>query len=66
MLSVLRENYLPTAVISVRKSSEAGLGYKKLGGKATAYVCRDKTCMSPTNEIEKILQFLGISGVDKK
>jgi uncharacterized protein YyaL (SSP411 family) len=61
MLKVLRENYLPNMVISLRKSSDAGLGYEKIDGKATAYVCRDQTCMPPTNKTEKMLRLLGLS-----
>jgi uncharacterized protein YyaL (SSP411 family) len=61
MLKVLRENYLPNMVISLKKPSEAGLGYEKIGGKATAYVCRGQTCMPPTNEVEKLSQLLELS-----
>jgi uncharacterized protein YyaL (SSP411 family) len=61
MLNVLRENYLPNMVISLKKPSEAGLGYEKIGGKATAYVCRGQACMPPTNEVEKLLQLLELS-----
>jgi uncharacterized protein YyaL (SSP411 family) len=61
MLEVLRKNFLPTTVISLRKPSEAGFGYEKIDGKATAYVCRGKTCMPPTNEMEKMLWLLGLS-----
>jgi len=32
--------------------------YEKIDGKATAYVCRDQTCMPPTNKIEKMLELL--------
>jgi uncharacterized protein YyaL (SSP411 family) len=48
-------------VISLKKPSEAGLGYEKIGGKATAYVCRGQACMPPTNEVEKLLQLLELS-----
>jgi len=66
MLKVLRENYLPNMVVSLKKPSEAGLDYKKIDGKATAYVCQNQVCMPPTNEVEKLLQLLGFSGVNKK
>jgi uncharacterized protein YyaL (SSP411 family) len=59
MLGSLRERYLPNTVISLRSPSAAGLGYEKIEDKATAYVCRDQTCMSPTNKIEKMLELLG-------
>jgi uncharacterized protein YyaL (SSP411 family) len=60
MLRVLRESYLPNMVISLREPSKAGLGYEKIDGKATAYVCRDQTCMPPTNKLEKMLELLGL------
>jgi len=58
MLRALRENYLPTTVVELKKSSETGLGYEKIRGKATAYVCRGQVCMPPTNDVEKLLQLL--------
>jgi uncharacterized protein YyaL (SSP411 family) len=61
MLIALREHYLPDMVVSLRQPSEAGLGYEKIEGKATAYVCRDQTCMPPTNKTEKMLELLGLS-----
>ena len=61
MLRVLRENYLPNMVASLKKPSETGLGYERIGGKATVYVCRGQTCMPPTNSVEKMLELLGIS-----
>jgi hypothetical protein len=60
MLKALRGHYLPNMVVSLRQPSEAGLGYEKIEGKATAYVCRDQTCMPPTNKTEKMLQLLGL------
>jgi uncharacterized protein YyaL (SSP411 family) len=59
MLGSLRDRYLPNMVISLRSPSAAGLGYKKIEDKATAYVCCDQTCMPPTNKIEKMLELLG-------
>jgi uncharacterized protein YyaL (SSP411 family) len=60
MLKVLRENYLPNMVISLRQAGKAGLGYEKIDGKATAYVCRGQTCMPPTNKTKKMLKLLGL------
>ena len=60
MLRVLRENYLPNMVISLKEPSKAGLGYERIDGKATAYVCRGQTCMPPTNKLEKMLELLGL------
>jgi uncharacterized protein YyaL (SSP411 family) len=60
MLRALKAAYLPKMVVSLRQPSEAGLGYEKIEGKATAYVCRDQTCMPPTNKIEKMLELVGL------
>jgi uncharacterized protein YyaL (SSP411 family) len=61
MLNALKACYLPNMVISFRLPSKAGLGYERIDGKATAYVCRDQICMPPTNKTEKILEYLGWS-----
>jgi uncharacterized protein YyaL (SSP411 family) len=61
MLGALKEVYVPNTVVSLRLPDKAGLGYEKVEGKVTAYVCRDQTCMPPTNKIEKMLEFLGLS-----
>jgi len=63
MLEALRKNYLPNLTLSIRKPEQvliAGV-YEKIGGKATAYVCRNQTCMPPTNNIKKMLEYLGIA-----
>ncbi len=60
MLKALKEAYLPNVVVSSQPSGKAGLGYEKLEDKATAYVCRDQTCMPPTNKIEKMLKLVGL------
>ncbi len=61
MLSALKSNYLPNKVVSLRQPNKAALGYEKIDGKATAYVCRRQTCMPPTNKTEKMLEFLGLT-----
>ena len=61
MLGALKTRYLPNMVVSMRPAGKTGLGYEKIEGKATAYVCRDQTCMPPTNEPEKMLQLLSVS-----
>jgi uncharacterized protein YyaL (SSP411 family) len=60
MLKALRTRYLPNMMVSLRKPEEAGLGYEMIGGKATAYVCRGRTCMPPTNETGEMLRILGL------
>jgi len=58
MLNALKAAYLPNLVIYLRQPSKAGLGYEKIEGKATAYVCRGQTCMPPTNTAEKMMELL--------
>ena len=40
------------------KANVSGVVYEKIEGKTTAYVCRDQTCMPPTNSAEKMLELL--------
>ncbi len=61
MLSALRKYYLPTTVISLKHPSGAGFDYQQIEGKATAYVCRDQTCLPPTNSPKRMLEQLGVS-----
>ncbi len=63
MLSAVRKNYLPNLTVRLwdpqkSKSAVPGAVYEKINGKATAYVCRNQTCMPPTNNIEKMLELL--------
>ena len=60
MLSALRKHYLPNMTVTLRQPSKAGLGYERMEGKATAYVCQNQTCKPPTNSIEKILEILNL------
>lgn len=61
MQEALRKNYIPNLTVTVRKPEEATIGgYEKLEGKPTAYVCRNQTCMPPTNSIIKMLQYLDV------
>jgi hypothetical protein len=61
MLGVLKTVYMPNMVVSLRSPSTNGLGYEKIDGEATAYVCRGETCMPPTNKPEKMLELLGLA-----
>ena len=63
MLGALRKNYLPNLTLSIRKPNQVSIAgsYQKIGDKATAYVCRNQTCMPPTNSIEKMLEYLDIA-----
>ena len=58
MLSALKADYLPNIVVSLWQPGKMGLGYEKIEGKTTAYVCRDQMCMPPTNKAKKMLELL--------
>ena len=60
MLKALRQHYLPTTITALKLPDKAGLGYQQIEGKATAYVCRNQTCLPPTNSTELMLQQLGL------
>jgi len=59
MLKILRGHYLPNAMVALKSAGTAGFGYEQIEGKATAYVCRDRTCLPPTNKPLEMLKFLG-------
>jgi hypothetical protein len=60
MLTALRKPYLPNLVVSLKVPGKAGLGYEKMEGKATAYVCQDQMCLPPTSSVETMLSKLKI------
>jgi hypothetical protein len=60
MLKSLRQHYLPTTVITLKRPTQAGFGYQQIEGKATAYVCRDQTCLPPSNNLALMLQQLDV------
>ena len=65
MLAAIRKKYLPNLTMAMwtcekAKSALPGTIYEKIENKATAYVCRDQTCMPPTNKIDKMLELLEI------
>lgn len=69
MISALRERYLPrTTVIllpgedreRVAEIASFAGSYSALGGKATAYVCRNRACELPTIDVEKMLELLKV------
>jgi len=62
-LGAIRKEYLPNLTLSLltpeqAKANVSGVVYGKIEGKTTAYVCRDQTCMPPTNSAEKMLELL--------
>jgi len=64
MLTALRKNYSPNLTVKLwtpqSKPSALGGDYEKIGGKATAYVCKNQTCMPPTNQVEKMLEYIEV------
>jgi uncharacterized protein YyaL (SSP411 family) len=68
MLRALRCRFLPNAVLVLRPAGEAAPAIARiapytalqagLGGRATAYVCRDFACALPTADIEIMLSLL--------
>ncbi|HEX7482911.1 MAG TPA: thioredoxin domain-containing protein, partial [Candidatus Bathyarchaeia archaeon] len=62
MHAALRKNYLPNLTVTMWKPEKIGVVpgvvYEKIDDKVTAYVCRNQTCMPPTNRIEKMLELL--------
>ena len=61
MLGALKVGYLQNLAVSLRLPERAGVGYERIDGLATAYVCRGETCMPPTNNPEKMLKLLGLA-----
>ena len=47
MFAAARKEYMPSLVFALREPGLSGLGYEKLEGKATAYVCKDQMCLRP-------------------
>jgi uncharacterized protein YyaL (SSP411 family) len=63
VIAAIRKNYLPNLTVTIWTPEKAkppipGVVYEKIEGKPTAYVCRDQTCMPPTNKVEKMLELL--------
>ena len=67
MINALQRRFLPHASIMLgtrtqdRDKSLTVQGKRPLKGSATAYVCTGSTCLEPTTEIRKMLEFLTIN-----
>ncbi len=69
MLRELRRRFLPRVTVILRPAGHAGrliaeiapftAAQEPLGGRATAYVCRDGACSLPTTDIAAMLRELG-------
>ena len=68
MLNALRSRFMPNQVVLFRPSDEDSSGIEEVAefirdhdprdGKATAYVCLDHACKTPTTDVEEMLAFL--------
>ncbi len=75
MIRALRRQFAPNKVVLFRPSNEETpmiidianfVKYQApVNGKATAYVCLNYACKSPTNEIDKMLEALNIRKVNR-
>jgi uncharacterized protein YyaL (SSP411 family) len=70
MIDAIRGQYIPNRVILLKGTTHQSSEVTRLapfakfmdtvGGKATAHVCIDYNCKLPTNEIQKLLELLGV------
>jgi uncharacterized protein YyaL (SSP411 family) len=68
MIEAVNTSYIPNKVFILRKTEQENPEidsysnfvqfFENLDGKATAYVCINKTCKPPTHEIGKMLEYL--------
>jgi uncharacterized protein YyaL (SSP411 family) len=63
MLAAIRKQYLPNLTVTLwteqrAKTAPPGVSYSGIGEKATAYVCQNRTCMPPTDEVTQMLKYL--------
>ncbi|MHA2037746.1 MAG: thioredoxin domain-containing protein [Promethearchaeota archaeon] len=68
MLKAINNSFIPNKVLILRKTEQESPEidtfsnfvqfFDNLEGKATAYVCINKTCKPPTHEVNKMLEFL--------
>jgi uncharacterized protein len=68
MLRALRGQYLPHTVVLLRPTEQEAPGVlrlaryveamKSFNGRATAYVCRNKSCQPPTTEVKEMMALL--------
>ena len=66
IISELGEHFTPNVTFSLKAPVEPNVGlsalrYELVEGKPTAYVCRNQTCLPPTNKKEKLLELLELS-----
>jgi uncharacterized protein YyaL (SSP411 family) len=64
LLVAINKSYIPNLTVKLwtaraAKSALPGMVYERVNDKATAYVCQNQTCMPPTNDVDKMLEYLG-------
>ncbi len=75
MLKAVRSQYIPNKVLLFRQTekeipdivsvAEFTKSQLSLGGKATAYVCLNYICKLPTTDIDKMLELLNVTKMEK-
>jgi hypothetical protein len=67
MIAVTNKHYLPDITVIVHPADEKSLiaelaphikTQTKINGKATAYVCRNFSCIQPTNDVQEMIKLL--------
>jgi uncharacterized protein YyaL (SSP411 family) len=68
MLSALRGSFIPNKVLLLRPDGKDSMGldilagflksYERIGEKATAYVCLNQACKTPTTEVDRMLEYI--------
>jgi uncharacterized protein YyaL (SSP411 family) len=63
MLGEVKKLYRPNLTVNLwntkrAKTAPTGVSYSQIDGKATAYVCKGQTCLPPTNDVNKMLEYL--------
>jgi uncharacterized protein YyaL (SSP411 family) len=61
MVNALRKIYLPNLTVKMLTPQSAqftstGVMYEQIEGKPTVYVCRNQTCLPPTNNVSKMIE----------
>ncbi|MCW3999472.1 MAG: thioredoxin domain-containing protein [Candidatus Bathyarchaeota archaeon] len=62
-LEAIAKKYVPNLTVKLwtakdAKTASPRISYERIGGKATAYVCQNQTCMPPTADVAKMLEYL--------
>ena len=75
MLNALTRQFIPNKVVLLRPTEEESPAITRIAeftkaqltinGKATAYVCKNYICDLPTNNINKMLELLGVKKLEK-